>query len=148
MRDRCLDFIDTLWTGRAFCGHWQDDEVDCEYAFYALLALGHLSMLLLFIPPPKLAEFPLNVQLVTTGLLLDMLYIPPPELAEFPLNVQLVTTGLPALLYMPPPRSVTQQDPLALPAVMVNPSRTAVSSVLGAGRENRKLPIPTSRRSQ
>lgn len=44
VRDRCLDFIDSLWTGRAFCGHWQDDEVDCEYAFYALLALGHLSL--------------------------------------------------------------------------------------------------------
>ena len=44
VQDRCLDFIDSLWTGRAFCGHWHDDEVDCEYAFYALLALGHLSL--------------------------------------------------------------------------------------------------------
>jgi len=44
VRDRCLDFIDSLWTGRGFCGHWQDDELDCEYAFYALLALGHLSL--------------------------------------------------------------------------------------------------------
>jgi hypothetical protein len=44
VRERCLDFIDTLWTGRGFCGHWHDDELDCEYAFYALLALGHLSL--------------------------------------------------------------------------------------------------------
>lgn len=44
VRERCLDFVDTLWTGRAFCGNWHEDEVDCEYAFYALLALGHLSL--------------------------------------------------------------------------------------------------------
>lgn len=41
----CLDFLDTLWTNRgAFHGHWADDDVDCEYTFYALLALGHLSL--------------------------------------------------------------------------------------------------------
>ena len=40
-----LDFIDTLWTNRgAFHGHWADDETDCEYTFYGLLALGHLSV--------------------------------------------------------------------------------------------------------
>lgn len=44
LREPSLDFIDTLWTGRAFCGNWTDDEVDCEYAYYALLALGHLSL--------------------------------------------------------------------------------------------------------
>ena len=44
VREAALDFIDTLWTGRGFCGHWDDDEVDCEYAFYALLALGQLSL--------------------------------------------------------------------------------------------------------
>lgn len=43
LKERTLDFMDSLWTGRAFCGNWADDEVDCEYAFYALLALGHLS---------------------------------------------------------------------------------------------------------
>ena len=43
-RELSLDFMDSLWTGRAFCGNWADDEVDCEYAFYALLALGHLSV--------------------------------------------------------------------------------------------------------
>ena len=41
--DACLDFVDTLWTGRGFCGHWADDEVDAEYTFYGLLSLGHLS---------------------------------------------------------------------------------------------------------
>lgn len=41
----CLDFVDTLWTNRgAFHGHWADDELDCEYTFYGLLALGHLSL--------------------------------------------------------------------------------------------------------
>jgi prenyltransferase beta subunit len=44
IRDPCLDFIDTLWTNDgAFYGHWGDDHLDCEYTFYALLALGHLS---------------------------------------------------------------------------------------------------------
>lgn len=40
----CLDFVDTLWTGRAFCGNWSDDCPDVEYTFYGLLALGHLSL--------------------------------------------------------------------------------------------------------
>lgn len=44
IKDRCLDYIDTLWTGRAFCGHWADDAQDSEYTYYALLALGHLSL--------------------------------------------------------------------------------------------------------
>ncbi len=43
IQDRCLDFVDSLWTGRAFRGHWADDAEDCEYTYYALLALGHLS---------------------------------------------------------------------------------------------------------
>ena len=43
-RELTLDFVDTLWNGRAFHGNWSEDEVDCEYAFYALLALGHLSL--------------------------------------------------------------------------------------------------------
>ena len=47
------------------------------------------------IPPPlDLAEFPLNVQLVTVELPLNVLYIPPPWIAELPLNVQLVTVVL------------------------------------------------------
>ncbi len=44
-RERCLDFIDTLWTNEgSFHGHWGDDFLDCEYTFYGLLALGHLSL--------------------------------------------------------------------------------------------------------
>ncbi len=41
----CLDFIDSLWTNRGgFYGSWEDDHLDCEYTYYALLALGHLSL--------------------------------------------------------------------------------------------------------
>jgi hypothetical protein len=43
VREPCLDFVDTLWTGSGFVGTWDDDQPDCEYTFYALLALGHLS---------------------------------------------------------------------------------------------------------
>lgn len=43
VREPCLDFIDTLWSGRGgFYGHWAETELDCEYTFYGLLALGHL----------------------------------------------------------------------------------------------------------
>lgn len=43
--DPCLDFIDSLWTNRgAFHGHWADEDLDCEYTYYGLLALGHLSV--------------------------------------------------------------------------------------------------------
>lgn len=45
IRERCLDFIDTLWTNEgAFHGHWDDGDLDAEYAYYALLALGHLAL--------------------------------------------------------------------------------------------------------
>jgi hypothetical protein len=45
LRDPCLDFVDSLWTNRGgFFGTWADDTADCEYTFYALLALGHLSL--------------------------------------------------------------------------------------------------------
>ena len=44
MVEPCLDFIDTLWTNRGgFFGSWEDDQLDCEYTYYGLLALGHLS---------------------------------------------------------------------------------------------------------
>ncbi len=43
LREPGLDFLDSLWTGRAFRGHWADQTPDSEYTFYALLALGHLS---------------------------------------------------------------------------------------------------------
>ena len=45
IKEPCLDFIDSLWTSRgAFYGHWADDTLDCEYTYYGLLALGHLSL--------------------------------------------------------------------------------------------------------
>jgi hypothetical protein len=44
LKEACLDFVDTLWTGRAFCGSWADDVEDVEYTYYALLSLGHLSL--------------------------------------------------------------------------------------------------------
>jgi len=43
--ESCLDFVDSLWDASGgFHGHWSDDYIDCEYTFYGLLALGHLSL--------------------------------------------------------------------------------------------------------
>lgn len=45
VHERCLDFIDTLWSADGgFHGNWADDHIDPEYTFYGLLALGHLSL--------------------------------------------------------------------------------------------------------
>ena len=45
IKEPCLDFLDTLWTNKgAFYGTWEDDTADAEYTYYALLALGHLSL--------------------------------------------------------------------------------------------------------
>lgn len=45
IREPCLDFIDSLWVNQgAFYGNWTDDAADCEYTYYGLLALGHLSV--------------------------------------------------------------------------------------------------------
>ncbi len=45
IRERCLDFIDSLWTSEGgFHGHWADDHLDAEYTFYGLLALGLLAV--------------------------------------------------------------------------------------------------------
>ena len=42
--ESCLDFVDSLWTNRGgFYGSWLDDTLDCEYTYYGLLALGHLT---------------------------------------------------------------------------------------------------------
>jgi len=42
--EKCLDFLDSLWsTEGAFAGSWADPALDCEYTYYGLLALGHLS---------------------------------------------------------------------------------------------------------
>lgn len=44
-REACLDFVDSLWTAEGgFHGHWADDDLDCEYSYYGLLALGHLVL--------------------------------------------------------------------------------------------------------
>jgi prenyltransferase beta subunit len=45
IRESVLDFLDSLWTSRGgFVGSWADDTLDCEYTYYGLLALGHLSL--------------------------------------------------------------------------------------------------------
>ena len=45
VRESCLDYIDSLWTNAGgFYGNWTDDVLDCEYVYYGLLALGHLSL--------------------------------------------------------------------------------------------------------
>jgi len=45
IKESCLDFVDSLWTNEGgFHGHWGDDLLDCEYTYYGLLALGHLSL--------------------------------------------------------------------------------------------------------
>ncbi len=45
IKESCLDFLDSLWTSEgSFHGHWEEDVLDCEYTFYGLLALGHLSL--------------------------------------------------------------------------------------------------------
>jgi prenyltransferase beta subunit len=45
LQEPCLDFVDSLWTNRGgFYGTWADDALDCEYTYYALLSLGHLSL--------------------------------------------------------------------------------------------------------
>ena len=42
--ERCLDFLDSLWSEEgAFRGSWADPTLDCEYTYYGLLSLGHLS---------------------------------------------------------------------------------------------------------
>ncbi len=45
VRRPCLEFLDTVWSEEAggFRGHAFDDTADCEYTWYGLLALGHLS---------------------------------------------------------------------------------------------------------
>ena len=44
VREQCLNFIDSLWSSRGgFRGYQGDETLDCEYAFYGLLALGSLD---------------------------------------------------------------------------------------------------------
>lgn len=45
LKDRMLDYVDSLWSADGgFHGHWADDELDVEYTYYGLLALGHLAL--------------------------------------------------------------------------------------------------------
>jgi prenyltransferase beta subunit len=45
LKEPCLDFVDSLWNATGgFHGNWTDDVLDCEYTYYGLLALGHLSL--------------------------------------------------------------------------------------------------------
>lgn len=45
IREPCLNFLDSLWVNQgAFHGHWEEDQLDVEYTYYALLALGHLAL--------------------------------------------------------------------------------------------------------
>jgi len=45
IQESCLDFVDSLWTNEgSFHGHWEDSNLDVEYTYYGLLALGHLSL--------------------------------------------------------------------------------------------------------
>lgn len=45
IREACLDFIDTLWSAEGgFHGNWSDEQLDIEYTYYGLLALGHLAL--------------------------------------------------------------------------------------------------------
>lgn len=44
-KELLLDFVDSLWTAAGgFHGTWDDDELDIEYTYYGLLALGHLAL--------------------------------------------------------------------------------------------------------
>ena len=44
-KELMLDFIDSLWTAAGgFHGNWEDDDLDIEYTYYGLLALGHLAL--------------------------------------------------------------------------------------------------------
>ena len=45
LKEPCLDFVDSLWDNTGgFHGNWTDDVLDCEYTYYGLRALGHLSL--------------------------------------------------------------------------------------------------------
>jgi len=42
--EACCDYVESLWDGcGGFRGNWADTVCDCEYVFYALLALGHVG---------------------------------------------------------------------------------------------------------
>jgi hypothetical protein len=44
-KESLLDYVDSLWSADGgFHGHWADDDLDVEYTYYGLLALGHLAL--------------------------------------------------------------------------------------------------------
>ena len=44
IKPRCIDFLNTIWNpAGAFCASRLDKHLDCEYTYYGLLALGHLT---------------------------------------------------------------------------------------------------------
>ncbi len=44
-KETLLDYVDSLWTAAGgFHGSWDDDDLDLEYTYYGLLALGHLAL--------------------------------------------------------------------------------------------------------
>ncbi len=45
LKEGMLDYIDSLWNAEGgFHGHWADHDLDVEYTYYGLLALGHLAL--------------------------------------------------------------------------------------------------------
>lgn len=46
IKQPCLDFINSLWDPKgSFAANFADDALDCEYTYYGLLSIGHLSEL-------------------------------------------------------------------------------------------------------
>jgi hypothetical protein len=44
VKEKCLDFLDGLWSPEGgFAPSWADEVLDCEYTYYGLLSLGHLN---------------------------------------------------------------------------------------------------------
>jgi hypothetical protein len=44
LRQRALSFVRSLWNERGgFHGHWADEDLDLEYLYYGLIALGNLA---------------------------------------------------------------------------------------------------------
>src|SRR5262249_27124371 len=93
-----------------------------------LLSAGALKPL--YMPPPRVeAELPMKMTLLSAGAL-EASYRPAPLEAKLTSKIRLLSVGELELLNMPPPRSWAKLLlllPLALPAAMVKPSRTALA---------------------
>ena len=45
IRERCIDFVDSLWSADGgFHGTWADRTLDCEYTYYGLGTVGLLAL--------------------------------------------------------------------------------------------------------